>query len=273
MKRKEFLKKASSGVLAATVLPLLSFNKKREIEEYEMDEYLCNDYLFFTNQKIKFALEISPDIYGNGPHSLDKIITLNSQSTIYEICYDVRSRAKKIIDGQDGFKILCKFKPEKSYVPDEFKIEHGSLTNYITIYLIPRHSLTVDFENKYKYLFKYTKTVKKGFDMNAYDCFLTSACVFHKGLADDCKELTVLRNLRATKMNPNLEYQKLIAEYEIVAPQMLLNINKAENKNEILDVIYNQLVLPSVALVEKGKEDEAIKYYADFVQEMKMLYL
>ena len=54
---------------------------------------------------------------------------------------------------------------------------------------------------------------------------------------------------------------------------MLLNINKAENKNDILEVIYNQLVVPSVSLVQQGKEDDAIKYYTDFVQEMKSLYL
>ena len=55
-------------------------------------------------------------------------------------------------------------------------------------------------------------------------------------------------------MKRNSEFQKLIAEYECIAPEMLININKAENKNDILEVIYNQFVVPAVSLVQQRKE-------------------
>lgn len=105
------------------------------------------------------------------------------------------------------------------------------------------------------------------------DCFLTSATVFHKGFSDDCKELTILRNLREKVMKPNPNYSSLISEYGIIAPKMLLNINAAANKDEILESIYENLILPSVSFVESGKNIKAIEHYTDFVYQMKKLYL
>ncbi|MBD1434553.1 hypothetical protein H8B06_17140 [Sphingobacterium sp. DN00404] len=110
-------------------------------------------------------------------------------------------------------------------------------------------------------------------DSDDLDCFLTSACVFHKGLADDCYELQTLRQLRETAMRPIPEYDELISEYELIAPAMLKNIYRADNKHEILDCIYDQLVIPSILLIERNKPAEAIAYYANFVEMMKKEYL
>ncbi|WP_437920290.1 hypothetical protein [Sphingobacterium sp. LRF_L2] len=78
---------------------------------------------------------------------------------------------------------------------------------------------------------------KKSEDVGPYGCFLTTACVYHKGLPDDCYELELLRNLRESFMKPNPDYNALITEYKVIAPLMLINIYRAENKAEILDFI------------------------------------
>lgn len=54
-------------------------------------------------------------------------------------------------------------------------------------------------------------------------------------------------------MLPNKNYSSLINEYKIVAPKMLANIGKADNKAEVLDSIYFNLVIPSIQFIEKGK--------------------
>lgn len=118
-----------------------------------------------------------------------------------------------------------------------------------------------------------TANTETSTDSDYSDCFLTSACVFHKGLADDCYELQMLRQLRETVMKPTPEYNKLISEYELIAPAMLKNIYQADNKHEILDFIYDQLVLRSILLIEHNKPEQAIAYYANFVDIMKKEYL
>ena len=74
-------------------------------------------------------------------------------------------------------------------------------------------------------------------------------------------------------MKPNAKYNFLISEYEIIAPKMLININKSSNKNEVLDYIYTHLVQPSISYIESGENEVAIEHYTHFVQAMKAHYL
>ena len=52
-------------------------------------------------------------------------------------------------------------------------------------------------------------------------CFLTSACVEAKGLPDDCRELTVLRNFRDTYLKASADGQRDVCEYYHVAPMIV----------------------------------------------------
>ena len=52
-------------------------------------------------------------------------------------------------------------------------------------------------------------------DSSSGPCFLTSACVEAKGLADDCHELSVLRNFRENYLRTVPEGRREIAEYYI----------------------------------------------------------
>lgn len=117
-------------------------------------------------------------------------------------------------------------------------------------------------------------TLKKSKDeFEDMDCFLTSACVHHKGLADDCMELTQLRHLRETYMRHDKVFQPLLDEYQVIAPKMLQKINRAANKEEVLDCIYHQLIQPSLSHIQSNEPLKAIEHYYQFVTLMKKEYL
>ncbi|MFK8008784.1 MAG: CFI-box-CTERM domain-containing protein [Saprospiraceae bacterium] len=104
-------------------------------------------------------------------------------------------------------------------------------------------------------------------------CYLTTACVQHRGLADDCTELTTLRLFRDTYMKPMLDGKKLIQHYYKIAPQIVAKIKDAPDRFERLEFIYQKLVLPSVEMIEQGKKELAMEYYAAFTLTLEERFL
>ncbi len=110
-------------------------------------------------------------------------------------------------------------------------------------------------------------------DDDEMDCFLTTACVHHKKLADDCFELNTLRDLRNNFILKSPGGRKLIEDYRTMGPALIQSINSCENKAEIYDYMYDQLILPSLALLQKGKKQDAVLYYKNFVEGLSAKYL
>ena len=104
-------------------------------------------------------------------------------------------------------------------------------------------------------------------------CFLTTACVHHKGMADDCDELQTLRWLRDNYMANYAEGRNLLKAYRTEGPRMLKAMREFDNRPEILDYLHDHLVQPSVVLVKAGHYQAATDYYAAFVKEMMSKYL
>ncbi|MGZ8544941.1 MAG: hypothetical protein ACXWV0_06570 [Flavisolibacter sp.] len=104
------------------------------------------------------------------------------------------------------------------------------------------------------------------------ECFLTTACVHHKQLRDDCMELQTLRGLREHHMRGRQEENQLIRQYSIFGPAIVKGINNCENSAEIYDYMYTNMILPSVELVQQGKNDEAVLYYKTFVKALHEKY-
>lgn len=117
----------------------------------------------------------------------------------------------------------------------------------------------------------YPKTTS--YDDDDMGCFLTTACVHHKKLADDCKELNTLRDLRDNFMMTNDEGREIVRNYKQIGPRLIQSINGFENREEIYEYMYQQLVLPSVKMVEEGKKAQAVEYYKDFVNGLTAKYL
>lgn len=97
-------------------------------------------------------------------------------------------------------------------------------------------------------------------------CYLTSACVQHLGLPDDCIELTTLRKFRDGYMKSSKEGRAMIEKYYLVAPGILNHIQQQTHKSKIYQFIYDGLVLPSLNMIENGEKEKAMQYYASFTK-------
>ncbi len=111
-----------------------------------------------------------------------------------------------------------------------------------------------------------------GSSTSGQSCFLTTACVGHKQLADDCYELQQLRNLRDNFMLHNTEGIDLVKQYRSVGPSIVRAIDSCDNKADIYDYMYNHMILPATELAAQGKNEEAVDYYKLFVKALAEKY-
>jgi len=268
MNRKKFLKHATAGVVAASLLPLLSFkNENLKSSDYFMGE----KYLLFKGKEWLFSFDIDSDLLTKFKEtsSYTKEIKLLGDTEI-SLIYRAESAIQKTIDSKDLHFITFLIVKDQM-TTENFKFAKEAFGKEFVMEVHDKcHAVIRNEKLKVDLAFKYNRNLSS--DPNS-TCFLTSACVFHKGLPDNCQELMVLRNLRETVMKPNSDFNQLILEYAVIAPKMLTKIDIAANKDEIFEIIYSNLVLPAVKLVGEGKDNEAIAYYRDFVEEMKCLYL
>ena len=74
-------------------------------------------------------------------------------------------------------------------------------------------------------------------------CFLTTACVEHAGLEDNCRELELMRKLRDSYIS-NLEFGEfIIQDYYESAEIVLLCINSDKNRSCRLDNLLQEIRL------------------------------
>lgn len=118
----------------------------------------------------------------------------------------------------------------------------------------------------------YDCPIYKG-DSSSGGCFLTSACVEAKGLADDCRELTVLRDFRDNWLRAQPIGEMEVAEYYRIAPPIVEKIKARDDAVSVFESIYNELVLPCVAFIDNGKNEEAYALYKKLTQSFATQYL
>ncbi|WP_416386257.1 CFI-box-CTERM domain-containing protein [Anaerobutyricum hallii] len=93
----------------------------------------------------------------------------------------------------------------------------------------------------------------KGRSDSSGGCYLTSACVYAKGLPDDCHELTVLRGYRDGWLRTAPEGEALIEQYYKEAPRIVSNINERSDQKSIYEKIYEEVVCPCVEYIENNE--------------------
>lgn len=104
-------------------------------------------------------------------------------------------------------------------------------------------------------------------------CFITSACVESQGLADDCKELQILRRYRDELVQEDEDFRGKVLEYYRKAPLIIQEIEKTGESSVIYDSLYQQMILPCVAYLEEGKTKEAKELYLNCYEQMAEKYL
>lgn len=92
-------------------------------------------------------------------------------------------------------------------------------------------------------------------------CYLTTACVRAKGLADDCPELTEMRRFRDTYVLQRKDGREDVATYYRLAPQVVRRINSRPDAEEIWKKVYENMVLPCLEHIRRGENEQAYRMY------------
>lgn len=104
-------------------------------------------------------------------------------------------------------------------------------------------------------------------------CYLTTACVDHKGLADDCTELESLRKFRDAIIQDDDFMRGKILEYYRTAPIIVQQINQSENSIEVYNNMFDEMITPCVQSIESGDIEKAKEIYLDFYNKLLDEYL
>ena len=112
--------------------------------------------------------------------------------------------------------------------------------------------------------------IEKGFRRKF--CYITTAVCESQGKADDCYELTVLRNYRDGYLASQENGEEMIEEYYDLAPTIVKHINAMENSAQIYQEIYETYLQPCIRMIEEGRNSECADKYMAMVLEMKERY-
>ena len=94
------------------------------------------------------------------------------------------------------------------------------------------------------------------------DCFLTTACVRHHGLRDDCYELQTLRRFRDSYMLASPSRVALVQEYYRRAPGLIEQLNKRRDSDFILAEVFDR-IRAACRAIDKGEMRMAQFIYVD----------
>ena len=68
-------------------------------------------------------------------------------------------------------------------------------------------------------------------------CYLTSACMYAKGLSDDCYELQTLRNYRDGWLKLSEEGKQFVEQYYSIAPKIVSAINETKDSKSVYEML------------------------------------
>jgi hypothetical protein len=275
MNRRNFLQSGSLAVLAAAGLP-------RAVKAFQQPTPSSATYRSKSNGDLTGQWMYEVVLFHKGIEYPDqalpeeKIITLK---TAYFETNDMTNPSKK---GEYTYKIKdSKLEPDTGststyYITTKFgdRVSGDKLDKSFPKNLKFRcqeYSKVeiLDKDGGVMYTLPYPSSTSTG---SGSGCFLTTACVEHKGFADDCNELQVLRILRDEHMRSTAIGESLIKNYREIGPEIVNAINSCTNKADIYDYMYENMISPSVVLVNDGRLHEAVEYYKVFVKALKEQY-
>jgi len=103
------------------------------------------------------------------------------------------------------------------------------------------------------------------------ECFLSTACIQHKNLSDNCTELQLLRNFRDNYMRQSGHGQQLVQEYYSIGPILVRAIEQDAKKASTYHYIYSciQNACEKIRLQE-NKKAQAV--YTQMVKRLSKKY-
>lgn len=99
------------------------------------------------------------------------------------------------------------------------------------------------------------------------NCFITTACVRHYNLTDNCYQLQTLRFFRDNYLKNQKRGYKLIQQYYSVAPTLVKLLNQHPDKENLFRKIFDQINTACV-LIENLENAKAKKLYIKVVSNL-----
>lgn len=103
-------------------------------------------------------------------------------------------------------------------------------------------------------------------------CFITSACVKHKGLPDDGELMTSIRAIRDEYIRTRPYGEHLIQRYYDDAPSIVEQIDSHSDKDEIYEEIY-KWIMEIVAYAGRNDYETAVVMYMMMVYDLRVRLL
>jgi len=104
-------------------------------------------------------------------------------------------------------------------------------------------------------------------------CFLTTAAVEFQGKPDDCRELSLMRDLRDNHLlGDHPEGEKMVENYYAVAPEIVTEINRSSDPDRELGYIWSE-IQDIADEVEANNLESATREYRSLVEKMESRHL
>lgn len=104
-------------------------------------------------------------------------------------------------------------------------------------------------------------------------CFITTACVEERGMSDDCHEMKILRKYRDILVEEDELFRNKVIEYYRKAPLIIQGIESCDNKSDVYNNLYEEMIKPCVKLLDAGKVSEAKELYLKYYELLSNKYL
>ena len=172
----------------------------------------------------------------------------NEEQTVIYTRHESSGRINQYVDNNDGGHGHFSWKTEDEY---ENNNEENNTTDY-------SRKESNDRQNP-----------SEGEVEEKSGCYLTSACVAHykENFDDNCYELSILRWFR-----DNYVSKEDISQYYRTAPNIVKNINKEKNSNQIFNKIYLYVIVPCIRFIEDGNFKQAYDKYKKTIIALKNKY-
>jgi len=91
-------------------------------------------------------------------------------------------------------------------------------------------------------------------------CFITTACVEHYHLADNCYQLKALRKFRDKTLIRSSNGKKLISRYNLIAPIIVSHLKQDKEKDTIFSYVLKEIDKACVLLESKNHKGAVAIY-------------
>jgi hypothetical protein len=103
-------------------------------------------------------------------------------------------------------------------------------------------------------------------------CFLTTACVEHAGLPDDCEELVSMRRFRDEYLVNLPGGAAVLDEYYCLAPRIIMSIKSKGDAAWVFDKMLSDL-RDAISLIKAGRQAEALEFCRQRFEALKKTHL